>query len=110
MRPGHGEIHVNGRPMDKFFKKENDRSVVTSPLRYTKLATAFDVFANVQGGGTTGQAEAVRLGISRALLLYDRNLEKTLREEGYLTRDPRMVERKKYGRAGARRRFQFSKR
>ena len=84
--------------------------MVTSPLRFTKLGTAFDVFANVQGGGTTGQAEAVRLGISRALLLYDRSLEKTLREEGYLTRDPRMVERKKYGRAGARRRFQFSKR
>jgi len=110
MRPGHGEIHVNGRPVEQFFKKENDRSVVTSPLRFTKLGTAFDVFANVQGGGTTGQAEAVRLGISRALLLYDRSLEKTLREEGYLTRDPRMVERKKYGRAGARRRFQFSKR
>jgi small subunit ribosomal protein S9 len=110
MRPGHGEIHVNGRTIESFFKKENDRSVVTSALRFTKLATAFDVFANVQGGGTSGQAEAVRLGISRALLLYDRNLEKLLREEGYLTRDPRMVERKKYGQAGARRRFQFSKR
>lgn len=110
MRPGHGEIHVNGRAIENFFKKENDRSVVTSALRFTKLATAFDVYANVQGGGTSGQAEAVRLGISRALLLYDRNLEKLLREEGYLTRDPRMVERKKYGQAGARRRFQFSKR
>jgi len=110
MRPGHGEIQVNGRAIEHFFKKENDRSVVTSPLRFTKLATAFDIFANVQGGGTTGQAEAVRLGISRALLLYDRGLEKMLREEGYLTRDPRMVERKKYGQAGARRRFQFSKR
>lgn len=110
MRPGHGEIHVNGRVFENFFKKESDRSVVTSPLRFAKLATAFDVFANVQGGGTTGQAEAVRLGVSRALLLYDRNLEKLLREEGYLTRDPRMVERKKYGQAGARRRFQFSKR
>lgn len=110
MRPGHGAINVNGRPIDQFFKKENDRSVVTSPLRFTKLATAFDVYANVEGGGTSGQAEAVRMGISRALLLYDRALEKPLREEGYLTRDPRMVERKKYGQAGARRRFQFSKR
>lgn len=110
MRPGHGEVHVNGRVLESFFKKESDRAVVTSALRFTKLATAFDVFANVQGGGTTGQAEAVRLGVSRALLLYDRNLEKLLREEGYLTRDPRMVERKKYGQAGARRRFQFSKR
>ncbi len=110
MRPGHGEIHINDRPIENFFKKENDRSVATSALRFTKLATAFDIFANVQGGGTSGQAEAVRLGISRALLLYDRNLEKQLREEGYLTRDPRMVERKKYGQAGAGRRFQFSKR
>jgi small subunit ribosomal protein S9 len=110
MRPGNGVVTVNGRQCEDFFHKEVDRLAVTSPLRFTKLATAFDVFAAVQGGGTTGQAEAVRMGISRALLLYDRNLEKSLREEGYLTRDPRMVERKKYGQAGARRRFQFSKR
>jgi small subunit ribosomal protein S9 len=110
LRPGHGEVHINDRPLERFFKRELDRSVVTSPLRFTKLTTAFDIFANVEGGGTTGQAEAIRMGIARALLLYDRNLEKQLRTEGYLTRDPRMVERKKYGQAGARRRFQFSKR
>ena len=110
MRPGHGEIQVNDRPLERYFSHERDRTAVTSPLRFTKLATAFDVFASVAGGGAAGQAEAVRMGISRALLLYDRNLEKPLREEGYLTRDPRMVERKKYGQAGARRRFQFSKR
>jgi small subunit ribosomal protein S9 len=110
VRPGHGVIEVNGQPLERYFGRELDRSVVTGPLRFTKLVTAFDVFANVAGGGASGQAEAVRMGISRALLLYDRNLEKALREEGFLTRDPRMVERKKYGQAGARRRFQFSKR
>lgn len=83
---------------------------MTGVLKFTKLATAFDVFCSVRGGGPTGQAEAIRMGIARALLLYDRNLEKQLRDEGYLTRDSRMVERKKYGQAGARRRFQFSKR
>ena len=110
MRPGQGVIRVNDRTMEQFFPRDVDRAAVTSPLRFTKLNTAFDVFANVNGGGTMGQAEAIRMGISRALLLYDRNLEKALRTEGFLTRDPRMVERKKYGQAGARRRFQFSKR
>jgi small subunit ribosomal protein S9 len=86
------------------------RVAVTGILQFTKLPTAFDVFCAVEGGGATGQAEAVRMGIARALLLYDRNLEKSLRSEGYLTRDARMVERKKYGQAGARRRFQYSKR
>jgi small subunit ribosomal protein S9 len=110
LRPGHGAIQINGRPLESYFPREADRNAVTGPLRFSKLTTAFDVFASVMGGGVTGQAEAVRMGIARALLLYDRNLEKPLREEGYLTRDPRMVERKKYGQAGARRRFQFSKR
>jgi small subunit ribosomal protein S9 len=110
LRPGQGGVQINGRSMEKFFPRVADQQAVTSPLRFTKLATAFDVFARVDGGGQTGQAEAIRMGISRALLLYDRNLEKQLRTEGYLTRDPRMVERKKYGQAGARRRFQFSKR
>ena len=110
MRPGQGVVQVNGRSLQQYFRKESDQTAATGPLRFVKLTTAFDVFANVNGGGTTGQAEAIRMGVARALLLYDRNLEKALREEGYLTRDPRMVERKKYGRAGARRRFQFSKR
>lgn len=110
MRPGSGHIVINERAMDVFFKSERHRNSVTGALRFVKLATAFDVFCSVSGGGPTGQAEAIRMGIARALLLYDRNLEKSLRHEGYLTRDSRMVERKKYGQAGARRRFQYSKR
>lgn len=110
MRPGSGHILVNEKPMDVFFRSESLRAAVTGVLKYTKLNTAFDVFCRVDGGGMTGQAEAIRMGIARALLLYDRTLEKALRTEGYLTRDSRMVERKKYGQAGARRRFQYSKR
>jgi small subunit ribosomal protein S9 len=110
LRPGSGHIVVNERPLERFFASEEQRNAVTSILKFAKLATAFDVFCCVHGGGVTGQAEALRMGIARALLLYDRNLEKSLRHEGYLTRDPRMVERKKYGQAGARRRFQYSKR
>jgi small subunit ribosomal protein S9 len=110
LRPGSGHILINDRPLEKFFGGENHRTAVVSVLKFAKLATAFDVFCRVSGGGTTGQAEAIRMGIARALLLYDRNLEKPLRDEGYLTRDSRMVERKKYGQAGARRRFQYSKR
>ncbi len=110
MRPGSGHILVNERPIENFFPMEGHRNAVTQALRFSKLATAFDVFCNVSGGGITGQAEAIRMGIARALLLYDRNLEKSLRHEGFLTRDSRMVERKKYGQAGARRRFQYSKR
>lgn len=110
LRPGTGHIVINGREIENFFPNEIQRAAVTSALRFVKLATAFDVFAEVNGGGTTGQAEAIRMGIARALLLYDRALEKALRSEGFLTRDSRMVERKKYGQAGARRRFQYSKR
>ena len=110
LRPGVGHIVVNNKPIEKFFGHENQRNAVTGALRFCKLTTAFDVFCSVHGGGSTGQAEAIRMGIARALLLYDRNLEKSLRTEGYLTRDSRMVERKKYGQAGARRRFQYSKR
>ena len=110
LRPGTGHFVINDTPIAKYFGTENLRAAMTSALKFTKLSTAFDVFATVEGGGPTGQAEAIRMGIARALLLYDRSLEKTLRFEGYLTRDSRMVERKKYGQAGARRRFQFSKR
>jgi len=111
LRPGgNGQVTINEKPIEKFFNHETQRASVTSALRFTKLATAFDIFCRVQGGRITGQAEAIRMGIARALLLYDRNLEKQLRGEGYLTRDSRMVERKKYGQAGARRRFQYSKR
>ena len=110
LRPGHGEVHINGRLIDVFFRKEVDRTTVTSPLRFTKLTTAFDVFANVDGGGSMGQAEAVRMGIARALLHVDQELRKPLRNAGFLTRDPRIKEAKKYGRKKARRGFQFVKR
>jgi small subunit ribosomal protein S9 len=110
MRPGTGTILINDKPLEQFFPHVTQRAAVTSALTFVKLGTAFDVFADVSGGGASGQAEAVRMGIARALLLYDRGLEKSLRNEGYLTRDSRMVERKKYGQAGARRRFQYSKR
>lgn len=110
LRPGHGEFQINGKKLDAFFQLEFHRASCLQALKFTKLNSAFDVFCQVDGGGITGQAEAIRMGIARCLLLYDRNLEKSLRDEGFLTRDPRMVERKKYGQAGARRRFQFSKR
>ena len=110
LRPGSGHVVINDRPLEKFFTHGTLQTTVLGVLKFTKLATAFDVFCTVSGGGITGQAEAIRMGIARALLLYDRNLEKSLRTEGYLTRDSRMVERKKYGQAGARRRFQYSKR
>ena len=110
MRPGTGHVVVNGKNLEQFFPHDSQRAAVMGALKFVKLTTAFDVFCEVRGGGVTGQAEAIRMGVARALLLYDRELEKSLRTEGYLTRDSRMVERKKYGQAGARRRFQFSKR
>lgn len=110
LRPGQGAVLVNNRPVGDYFPRVDDRTAAIGALSFTKLEKAFDVFANVNGGGPTGQAEAMRMGIARALLLYDRGLEKALRTEGYLTRDSRMVERKKYGQPGARKRFQFSKR
>jgi small subunit ribosomal protein S9 len=110
LRPGSGHAVINGRPIEQYFGNEIHRASAVSALAFAKLGKAFDLFATVRGGGVTGQAEAIRMGVARALLLYDRELEKSLRFEGYLTRDSRMVERKKYGQAGARRRFQFSKR
>ena len=110
IKPGQGVVTVNRIPMEKYFTTVRCRNAVLSPLKFTKLETNFDVLVNVVGGGMTGQAEAVRMGLSRALLSYDSGLEKALRDEGYLTRDDRMVERKKYGQPGARKRFQYSKR
>ena len=108
--PGQGNIQINRRTMDRYFTEEQDRNAVRAPLIATDCQDRFDVWANVRGGGPTGQAGAVLLGISRALLEIDPEFESVLRAGGYLTRDPRMVERKKYGQRGARRRFQFSKR
>ena len=110
LRPGKGQITVNDKTLDAFFGRETARMVVRQPLELTKLGDRFDVLVTVEGGGITGQSGAIRLGLSRALVEYDENLKSDLRKAGFLTRDARMVERKKYGRPGARKRFQFSKR
>ena len=107
---GEGNVLINKRSVEEHFTEDEDRKSVYSPLEATDTRVRFDVWANVQGGGSTGQAGAVLLGIARALVEAEPDLEATLRAGGYLTRDPRMVERKKYGQSGARKRFQFSKR
>ena len=110
IRPGEGKFLINKREIDVYFPEDRDRNDVTAPLKATNTLSKFDVFANVKGGGPSGQAGAVLLGVARALRKADATLEHSLRDGGYLTRDSRMVERKKYGQRGARRRFQFSKR
>jgi small subunit ribosomal protein S9 len=110
LRPGTGAIQVNYRTFDTFFPTEALRTQIREPLVLTETADKFDILATVAGGGVSGQAGAVRLGISRALVEYNIELRKRLKDEGLLTRDARAKERKKYGMAGARKRFQFSKR
>ena len=110
IRPGEGRILINKRPLEEYFPVERRRKAVLGPLRATGLEHRFDVFVNVKGGGPTGQAGAVMMGLARAIVKADPSTEAVLREDGYLTRDPRMVERKKYGRHGARRGRQTSKR
>jgi small subunit ribosomal protein S9 len=110
LRPGSGAISINRRPFDGFFPTEALRVQIRRPLVLTETTDKFDILATVAGGGVSGQAGAVRLGISRALVEYNLELRKKLKEEGLLTRDARAKERKKYGMAGARKRFQFSKR
>jgi small subunit ribosomal protein S9 len=107
---GSGKITVNGRPLENYFPLDTQRSAVTQPLTITATSDKLDVRVNVTGGGPNGQAGAVRHGISRALLKFDAALRPALKAEGFLTRDPRARERKKYGQPGARKRFQFSKR
>lgn len=107
---GSGKITINGRPFETYFPVETTRAMAAEPLSVTQMASRFDLTVNVKGGGPTGQAGAVRHGIARALLSADSTLRGTLRASGFLTRDPRMKERKKYGQPGARKRFQFSKR
>ena len=104
------EAVVNGRAIENYFPRENHRMVINQPLELVKLRDRFGVKAKVKGGGLTGQAEALRLGIARALLEFDQTLRSLLRKNGFLTRDPRQKERKKYGRKGARRSFQYTKR
>ncbi|MCS7228739.1 MAG: 30S ribosomal protein S9 [Candidatus Kryptonium sp.] len=108
--PGTGKIIVNKRDFENYFPIESHRVDIIQPLVVTNTLGQFDVIANVKGGGLTGQAGAIRLGIARALLKVDETYRKILRQYGLLTRDPRMVERKKYGQPKARKRFQFSKR
>ena len=108
--PGKGEITINKRSIDEYFGLETLKVVVKQPLELTKTIGKFDVLVNVQGGGFTGQAGAIRHGIARALLEVDEEYRALLKAEGYLTRDPRMKERKKYGLKAARRAPQFSKR
>jgi small subunit ribosomal protein S9 len=110
LRPGSGAISINSRAFDAFFPTEALRMQIRTPLVLTETADKFDILATVAGGGVSGQAGAVRLGIARALVVYNLELRKRLKDEGMLTRDARAKERKKYGMAGARKRFQFSKR
>jgi len=110
LRKGTGNITVNGRPLDEFFGRETSRMIVRQPLELTKTTEQFDILVTVEGGGTTGQAGAIRLGVSRALVEYNDQLKPELRKAGYMTRDAREVERKKIGLHKARRATQFSKR
>ncbi len=110
LRPGNGVVTINHRNFDAFFPTEALRTQIKQPLLLTDTADKFDILATVAGGGVSGQAGAVRLGIARALVEYNAELRKRLKDEGLLTRDARAKERKKYGMAGARKRFQFSKR
>jgi small subunit ribosomal protein S9 len=110
LRPGAGEVKVNGRTLDVYFPNEVLKMVIKQPLQLTETAERFDITVTVAGGGSAGQAGAIRHGISRALLEYNIELRDRLKSAGLLTRDPRKKERKKYGQKGARARFQFSKR
>jgi small subunit ribosomal protein S9 len=110
LRPGEGKIEVNDRPVDEFFPRPTLKMLLAQPLKVVGMEGKFDVLANVSGGGASGQAGAIRLGIARALVKLDETLRTGLKKAGLLTRDPRVKERKKYGQRGARARFQFSKR
>jgi small subunit ribosomal protein S9 len=107
---GTGKIEVNGRTLNDYFTAERDRKSIFGPLEVTNVAGKMDIFVNTDGGGPSGQTGAIVMGLGRALAKYDNSLEVALRGAGFLTRDSRMKERKKYGQRGARRRFQFSKR
>jgi small subunit ribosomal protein S9 len=110
LRPGSGEVKVNGKPFETYFVTEQQRVSAKRPLALTETAATFDVVTRVTGGGVNAQADAVKMGIARALLEFNVELRKTLKSDGLLTRDARAKERKKYGQKGARKRFQFSKR
>lgn len=110
LRTGTGKFTVNDRTFEEYFPSDMLKMVIRQPLVITETGEKFDIFVRVRGGGSTGQAGALRHGISRALVEYNPELRRKLKQAGFLTRDPRKVERKKYGQPGARKRFQFSKR
>ena len=110
MKPGSGQFEINNKPIERYLVKESDRAIALEPLVMNRSVEKLDVRVNVRGGGTTGQAGAIRHGISRALVVFDADLREPLKKAGFLTRDSRMKERKKYGQPGARARFQYSKR
>jgi small subunit ribosomal protein S9 len=110
LQPGDGKIAINQRSLEDYFGRETSRMVFRQPLELTETSGAFDIFCTVRGGGLSGQADAIRHAISRALIKFNAELRGTLKKAGYLTRDARAKERKKYGQRGARARFQFSKR
>jgi len=110
LRPGAGEVLVNRKPFDTYFPNETLRMIIRQPLQLTETTAKFDLLINVKGGGPSGQAGAIRHGITRALIEFNADLRPALKQAGLVTRDPRIKERKKYGQKGARKRFQFSKR
>ena len=110
LKRGTGEIKINGKPLDKYFSRPVLQMIVNQPLDVVKADNSYEIMASVKGGGLSGQAGAIRHGISKALSLYDQSFRPSLKKVGYLTRDPRVVERKKAGLAKARRSYQFSKR
>ena len=110
LRPGNGEIRINKRAVERYLVKEADRNTVIAPIDLAQVSDKFDIYVNVKGGGISGQAGAIRHGISRALVEWNPGLREVLKKAGFLTRDSRMKERKKYGQPGARARFQYSKR
>ena len=110
LRPGGGNFQVNRKTFESYFPNETLRMIIRQPLQLTETANKFDVVVNVAGGGPSGQAGAIRHGITRALIEYNGDLRPTLKQAGLITRDPRIKERKKYGQKGARKRFKFSKR
>lgn len=110
LMPGEGNTVINKRPLDNYFGRETAKMVIQHPFELTGTQNQFDLVVNVTGGGMSGQADAIKHGIAKALLVYDSNLRDTLKKEGFLTRDSRVKERKKYGKRGARASFQYSKR
>jgi small subunit ribosomal protein S9 len=110
LRPGAGEVQINRKSFEQYFPNETLRMIIRQPLQLTETAGKFDILVNVVGGGPAGQAGAIRHGITRALIEFNTDLRRALKQAGLVTRDPRIKERKKYGQKGARKRFQFSKR